>query len=156
MKVKYKQDGIELSDGTFLNLKEITEKCNNLKIKESNLVILQLQWDGRGGSVTEQIALPKESALQVKDLLLGEEVYFGEIWGKHSEVYGTMDEDTFEIIEDSKKVKQFLKEFPSGWDYDHSFIEAFIERSEEALEYDEETDVTKEDIELLQSLIRNR
>ena len=156
MKVKYKQDGIELSDGTFINLKEITEKCNNLKIKESNIVILQLEWDGRGGSVIEQIALPKQSALQVKDLLIGQEVYFGEIWGKHSEVYLNIEEDTFELIEDSKKVKQFLKEYPSGWDYDHSFIETFIDGVEESFDNEEDIDVTKEDIELLQSLIRNR
>lgn len=156
MKVKYKQDGIELSDGTFLSLEEITKKCNNLKIKDSNLVILQLQWDGRGGSVTEQIALTKESALQVKDLLLRKKVYFGEIWGKHSEVYGTIDEDTFQIVENRKEVKQFLKEFPSGWDYDHSFIETFIDGAEESFENEEDIDVTKEDIELLQSLIRNR
>jgi len=156
MTVKYKKDGIELSDGTFITLETIIEKCNNLKIKESDLVILQLNWDGRGGSVFEQIALPKENALQVKDLLLGQKVYFGEIWGKHSEVYGTIDESTFEIIEDSKKVKEFLKEFPGGWDYDHSFIETFIEGVEEAFDNEEDTDVTKEDIELLESLIRNR
>jgi hypothetical protein len=156
MKIKYKKDGIELEDGTFISLETITEKCNNLKIKESNLVILELGWDGRGGSVFEQIALPKEKALQVKDFLLGQEVYFGEIWGKHSEVYGTICEKTMEIVEDTKKVKQFLKEFPDGWNYNHSFINTFIERNDELLEYEEATDVTREDLDFLESLVYNR
>lgn len=137
MQIKYKKDGIEVN-GEFLSLQTITEKCNEVKLKEDKLVILEMCWEGRGGDVTERRALPLENALKLKELLLGREVYFGEIWGKHSEVYGTMTEDTFEIIKDKKKIKEFLKNNPNGLDYNHSFIDTFTDRVEEYLEYGEE------------------
>lgn len=154
MKVKYKKDGIEIN-GEFLSLEVITEKCNEIKLKENKLVLLQINWEGRGGSVLEQRALPLENALRIKDILLGEEVYFGEIWGKHSEVYGTVEEDHFEIIKDKKKIKEFLKNNPSGVEYDHSFIYSYIERAEENLEYNsEDADVDQDTIDELYSLIK--
>lgn len=154
MEITYKKDGIEIN-GEFISLEAITEKCNEAKLKDNNLVILEMGWNGRGGSVFEQRALPLENALRIKDILIGEEVYFGEIWGKHSEVYGEMTEDTFEIVKDKKKVKEFLKNYPKGVDYDHSFIYSFIERSEEKLEYEEEdADVDQDTIDELYSLIK--
>lgn len=137
MEIEYKKDGIEIL-GTFVSLKHINKMCAEVSIKEQNLVLLKLSWDGRGGSVLEQRALPIKNALRVKEILLDKEVYFGEIWGKHSEVCGTMCEKTIKIEEDLEKVKGFLKEFPSGIDYDHSFIGAFIESEEEKIEYEEE------------------
>lgn len=138
MNIKYKKDGIELEDGTVLLLSEITEKCNEINLKENKLVLLEMGWEGRSGSIFEQIVLPLENVLRLKELLLDKEVYFGEIWGKHSEVYGSISEDTFEIVKDKKKIKEFLAEFPTGHDYDHSFIYTFVEKCETQLdEYDE-------------------
>lgn len=157
MKIEYKKDGIVI-DGTVLLLTDITSKCNDVKLKEDKLVILEMGWDGRGGEVFEQIALPLEKALQVKEILLGREVYFGEIWGKHSEVCGEMCEKTFEIIKDGKKIKSFLNNYPSGHNYDHSFIYTFLEREEERLEYEvedlDEDDITQEELDELRSLIK--
>jgi hypothetical protein len=150
MKITYKKDGIEVG-GTFLLLSDIIEECNNVKIKENNLVLLEIGWDGRGGSVFEQIALPKERALRVKDILLNQEVYFGEIWGKHSEVYGEVSEEDFKIVADKKKIKKFLEEYPSGHEYDHSFIYTFVENNEEQEMQD---GVTQEILEELKTLIR--
>lgn len=155
MKVVYKKDGIEI-DGEFLSLQTITEKCNEIKLKEDKLVILEMCWQGRGGDVTERRALPLQNALELKGLLLGREVYFGEIWGKHSEVYGEITEDTFEIIKDKKKVKEFLKIHPDGVDYNHSFIYRFTERIEEYLEEDPdslEEDENQELVDEIYSLI---
>jgi hypothetical protein len=42
-------------------------------------------------------AYPKAIAEKVKKMLLGREIYFGEI-GKHSEVYGTLDNSDMTII----------------------------------------------------------
>jgi hypothetical protein len=150
MKIEYKKDGIIVGDELLL-LSDIIEECNNIKIKENKLVLLEIGWDGRGGSVFEQIALPKESALRVKDILLNQEVYFGEIWGKHSEVYGEVSEGDFKIVVDKKKIKKFLEEYPSGHDYDHSFIYTFIERFEEQEMQDE---ITQDIIDELQNLIK--
>lgn len=92
MKIEYKKDGIQI-DTTFISLDDINKKCN--EVKEHDLVILTMEWDGRGGNAYEKRVLPIENALELQDLLLGREVYFGEIWGKHSEVYGEMCKDTF-------------------------------------------------------------
>ena len=149
MKITYLKDGIIVGDA-FLSLSDIIEECNNIKLKEDKLVLLEMGWDGRGGSAFEKRALPLKNALRVKEILLDKEVYFGEIWGKHSEVYGSMSEDTFEIIKDKKKIKDFIKEYPSGIDYNHSFIYAFIENNEENEMQD---DVTLEILDELKSLL---
>nr|DAI89597.1 MAG TPA: hypothetical protein [Caudoviricetes sp.] len=156
MSIKYKKDGIEIN-GEFLSLVTITEKCNEIKLKEDKLVILEMCWEGRGGDVTERRALPLENALKIKEILLGREVYFGEIWGKHSEVYGIMTEDTFEIEKDKKKVKEFLRNNPNGVDYNHSFIARFTDNIEERLDEDPDSLGEDEDQELcdkIYSLLR--
>lgn len=142
MKINYKKDGIEIN-GEFISIGSITEKCNNVKLKEDNLVLFTMCWNGRGGDVTERRALPLENALKLKEILLGREVYFGEIWGRHSEVYGDMSEDTFEIEKDKKKVKSFLNSNPNGVDYNHSFIARFTDHIEEML--DDDPDSLEED-----------
>lgn len=154
MKITYLKDGILVGDA-FLLLSEIVEECNKVAIKEDNIVLLEMGWDGRAGSVFEQIALPKEKALKLKEILLDKNVYFGEIWGKHSEVYGDMSENTFEIVEDSKKIKKFLSTYPDKHNYDYSFIYTLIERSEEYLEYDEEeSELTQQEIDEIYELIK--
>lgn len=147
--IKYTKDGIEVA-GDFISLKEIIENCNSIKIKSENLVLLTMGWSGRSGDICERIALPLDKANRVKEILLNKEVYFGEIWGKHSEVYGTMDEDTFEINKNKKEVQNFINIYPSKHEYDHSFIYHFIEDNE----YNEMQDgVTKEIINELQEII---
>jgi len=94
----------------------------------------------------------------MKDILLNQEVYFGEIWGKHSEVYGDMSEDTFEIIEDSEKIEKFLNTYPNRHDYNHSFIYTIIDSAEEKLEWEQcdldENDLTQDDIDEIYELIK--
>lgn len=156
MKINYKKDGIEIN-GEFLSLASITEKCNDIKLKEEKLVLLTMCWDGRGGDVTERRILTLDNALKLKETLLGREVYFGEIWGKHSEVYGDMTEDTFEIEKDKKKVKDFLSHHPNGVDYNHSFINRFTDHIEEMLDDDPESlteDENQELCDLIYSIIR--
>jgi len=150
LEITYKKDGIEL-DGAFLSLAIIIEKCNDIKLKEDKLVLLEMGWDGRGGSIFERRALPLENVLKIKEILLDKEVYFGEIWGKHSEVYGNMREDTFEIVKDKKKIKDFLREYPQGFDFDHSFIHTFIENNEEN---EMQEDITQELLDKIKKLIR--
>lgn len=41
---------------------------------------------------------------------IGKEVYFGEILGEHSEVYGTLDQVDLEVISDSQDVIKILKD----------------------------------------------
>lgn len=60
-------------------------------------------WDcGRSGNLSG-LFIAEESEV---DNILGKEVYFGEVLGKHSEVYGTVDAEDIEIVsEDQEKVE---------------------------------------------------
>lgn len=50
--------------------------------------------------------------------LIGKEVYFGEALGKHSDVYGTIDEIDITLVTDDEQVVSTLKEakFSVGYD----------------------------------------
>ncbi len=57
--------------------------------------ICKFHWDcGRGGDVEGLFIAEKADV----DALIGKEVYFGEILGKHSEVYGTIEEGEITIV----------------------------------------------------------
>lgn len=154
--MKYLENGIEV-DGKFYSLKEITENCNKQKIKKSKMVLLTMEWDRRGGNAYEQLLLPKKDALKLKSLMLGKEIYFGEIWGKHSEVYGEMEEYDFTISEKEDEISNFLLNHPNGSDSNHSFIDALIDEYHDngGREYYEEEQGKKycNDIEAIEKLI---
>jgi hypothetical protein len=54
--------------------------------------------------------------------------YFGEIAGKHSEVYGDIEESEVCIDTQTEKVIEFLELHPSGHDYNHSFLCTLTDR----------------------------
>lgn len=57
---------------------------------------------GRSGGLSG-LFIAEESEVQK---ILGKEVYFGEVLGKHSEVYGTVDiDDIKEVSSDTEKVE---------------------------------------------------
>lgn len=60
-------------------------------------------WDcGRMGDL-QGLFIAEESEVQK---ILGKEVYFGEVLGKHSEIYGTVDiDDIKEVSSDTEKVE---------------------------------------------------
>ena len=68
------------------------------------LYSFELDW-GRMGSL-DGLFIADES--EVKDLM-GKEVYFGEVLGKHSEVFDTMTEDMFEAIDIPEDVVNILE-----------------------------------------------
>lgn len=79
------------------NNKELHEKVTNMisASKSCDEVLYKFYWDcGRQGDV-EGIFKAKKSFIES---VIGNEIYFGEILGKHSEVYGTLDEEDLEII----------------------------------------------------------
>lgn len=157
--MKYLENGIEV-EGVFYKLEDVIKNCNDLKIKKEDTIILKIEWSGRGGEVYEHLSLPKKTATKVKKLLLGKEVYFGEIWGKHSEVYGGIEEGDFKVITDKEKVQEFLTSYPNGSDYNHSFINTLIDNYSDngGREYYEKEEGKKycNDIEQLSLLIYNK
>ena len=48
---------------------------------------------------------------------LGKEVYFGEILGKHSEIYGTLTEDDLTVITKDPNEVKFVEEKIENWGY---------------------------------------
>lgn len=128
------KDGITLKDGTSYTLEYLTTEINKLKISEEDIVLLQIEWTGgrNWDGAYEYIPLPKDRAVAVKDMLIGSTVYFGEIAGKHSDIYGELEESDFTIVTDKDKVNQFLKNFNGNSDYNHSFINTLIDYVDEA------------------------
>lgn len=125
--INYTKDGVSVNS-EFINLSEIIKKCNAAKIKEENLLLLKMEWKGWRGfdeGIKERILLPIEKIETIKKYILGKEIYFGEIAGKHSEVYNTLDENDILIITDKKEISKFLKDFPSGHEYNYSFLHTF-------------------------------
>ena len=81
-------------------------------MKDNQQVLAQFFLDcGRSGDVEGVFICTKQ---QIADAV-GKDVYFGEILGKHSEVYGTLDEGDIEILSDDPKVIEvLLGVFPDG------------------------------------------
>lgn len=79
---------------------------------DNQQVLAKFFWDcGRSGEVSGVFICTKQ---QIADAV-GKEVYFGEILGKHSEVYGTLDDGDIEILSDDPKVIEvLLGVFPDG------------------------------------------
>lgn len=78
------------------------------KDKEFGLYKLNAHY-GRMGDLTG-LFIAKKS--HVKKLIESKiEVYFGEVLGKHSEVYGSLDEKEIKLISDDKKVMEVVSEF---------------------------------------------
>ncbi len=76
-------------------------------------LIVEFHWDcGRQGNVTGTFVCDKTKL----DAAYGTEVHFGSILGKHSEVYGTLDEEDITVKSDDQ---DFIAGFESimgeGW-----------------------------------------
>lgn len=64
-------------------------------------------------SNTEGLFIAEESAVKAA---IGQEIYLGEIEGKHSEVYGPLEETDLNVVTDDPAfIAQFEKLFPSGF-----------------------------------------
>lgn len=67
------------------------------KIGDYNLCLWKFYWDcGRQGEVEGFFKATKKQVENIQ----GEEIYFGEILGKHSEVYGSVDDGDITLISD--------------------------------------------------------
>lgn len=149
MKITYKKDGI-LIDENFISLSEIIENCNIEKLKEDKLVLLKMEWRGWRGfdeGILEKIVLPIEKIETIKKYILGKTIYFGEIAGKHSDIYNSLDENDIKLIDDPKIIVDFLSANPSGHIYNHSFLYTFINYASDG-GYD---DISEEDLKEFES-----
>ena len=146
--IKYLSNGIEVN-GEFISKETLVKEIESIKVKERDLVVVRISWSGNRNfdGCYENIVLPRELANEYVDNFTGREAYFGEIAGKHSEIYGTVDEDEISITEDAV---EFLEQCPSGVCYDHSFSSAFY-NSLEGQDYDDDE---KEEIDKLFDILQ--
>lgn len=80
---------IEYECATQYGIKTITDS--------PQIYLWKFYWDcGRQGEVEGLFKATKEEV----DAAIGKEVYFGEILGKHSEVYGTLEDGEIELVSD--------------------------------------------------------
>jgi len=75
--------------------------------------VYKWHWDcGRQGDLEGLFVATEEDVAAA----VGKEAYFGEVLGKHSEVYGTLEEKEFTVLTDEAAVIAFVKEHgPFGW-----------------------------------------
>ena len=105
-------------------LEEMTDMVNENRIKNKDEVILKIEWESSRNfdGAYEYTLLPKSEAIKAKELLTGINVHFREIAGKHSDIYGDIEEDEITIVTDLDEIKEFKKSYPDGYEYNHSFL----------------------------------
>lgn len=126
--IEYTKDGVKFGD-EFIKLDDIIKNVNKVKIKNDSLVLLTMKWDGRRGfdGIEETITISKNNVNRFKEIICGRHINFGEIAGKHSEIYGTLDKDDITVSTNKKNINEFLVNNPSGHYCDHSFIDKFLD-----------------------------
>lgn len=68
-------------------------------------ILVSFHWDcGRAGDVESLFVCDKA----LLDKSIGKHVYFGEILGKHSEVYGTLEKGHVQIVSDDQEKIEWL------------------------------------------------
>lgn len=71
------------------------------------LKLYRFYWDCRRGGCVEGLFIEDSD---VVEKYIGGDVYFGEILGKHSDVYGTLDEGDLTVISEDQEKIQWLQE----------------------------------------------
>jgi hypothetical protein len=139
VKIEYVKEGI-IVEGTLILLEDIINKVNQIRVSENQLCLLELEWEGNRNfdGIYEIRVMTKANASKFIEEMEGYEVYFGEIAGKHSDIYGTLNKEDLNIIEDVEKEKEFLKKHPSGTDYNFSFIDMICDQLPEEAENKED------------------
>jgi len=159
-KIEYTTDGIIVND-EFILLNAIIQEVNNLLIQKDDLVLLTMTWVGWRGfddGITEQIVLSLADANQVKTILTDVTISFGEIAGKHSNVYGYLDGNEIVIETDVEIISQFKFNNPSLHIYNYSFLYALVDS---LIDYDKndvywkESKITYNDYNTLKKIIYN-
>lgn len=106
------------------------------------LAIYEFFWDcGRSGNVEGLFIADKEDV----EKAMGNSVYFGEILGKHSEIYGTLEEDDLKIkSEDQDFIQKCIEVFGNGTISGYNPLSYLDESEEDPEDEDIEEDEDEE------------
>lgn len=144
------------NESLWLNFESLVKSLasqHGIKLVEdsfSNPILVTLTWTGGRGfdGIEEKFVVEQDLWFKVKPVLQNHEIYFGEIAGKHSEVYGTLDDG--DIIENNYRpnVESFLKEKGKHQFGTHLFTDCLLNNLKE-----NDPAVNKDSILVLQELV---
>jgi hypothetical protein len=146
MEIEYTKDGVKFGE-SFVTLKEIITNINKEKAKDNDLVLLTMELKGGRGfdGCLEEIVLPKDNAKRIVKIMSGKLIDFGEIAGKHSEIFCYFSKEHYKISSSNKKITDFLNNNnPSGHAYNHSFLHVFSDRASDGAYDDVDDDIVEE------------
>lgn len=137
MDVTYSPAGVLITDSQgntkFLWWPILDQERN--KIRFANSILVEFYWDfGRMGDFHQSVILDKDEWAALKLRMLGSNIYFGEIAGKHSEIQGVLKESDIVEKDDIDTISGFYvtNGYESGnVDFINTFLEAEKEESYE-------------------------
>lgn len=106
--IKFDERGISI-DGLLLTWDEINEKQELYKFRDKILVHIEWDW-GRVGCFYQSFIMNKAEWFDLKNKMCGNEIYLGEVAGKHSEIYDILREDHITEISNHEEMVKFNKE----------------------------------------------
>ena len=90
--------------------------------------LYRFYWDFRRWGQVEGLFISTQEQV---DKLLGKEIYFGEILGKHSEVSGTIDEGDITLVSSDQDKVNWLLELLGGTVYGYNPFDYYEPEEEE-------------------------
>jgi len=120
MEIKYLTRGIEI-EGKFYSKENLITGINTEIIRAGGWKLVKIEWDKRGCHCYDIFLC--NDVLKLTNMLDGIEIYFGEIAGKHSDVYGSIEKDDISTENFPFNEVEFLNYFPSGFDSENSFLD---------------------------------
>lgn len=108
-------------------LEELCTKYNYKLINDNlqNLLLVTIEWKPQRNfdGIKEQFLVDKNLwRNELYECLVDKEVYFGEISGKHSEIYGNLDEEDFFENDSEEDINDFYNKHFFHFTNPHSFL----------------------------------
>ncbi len=128
--MEYTTTGI-IVDGEEISKETLLIEINTLRAKGMGVLIIK--WEGGRvmDEIKEQIIVKQSDYKDIRAFLVGTEIHFGEIAGKHSKICGDIEENDISISLTVKTVCDFMMKNPSGRLFHHSFLNAIEEQISE-------------------------
>jgi hypothetical protein len=98
----------------------------SLKDKDvENKLLITLAWKSWRGfdGILEKFVISKEDWAKIKPILMEKEIYFGEIAGKHSEIFGNLKNDEITECSDIVALNEFQSTYGKNNNSQHSFLQ---------------------------------
>ena len=131
---------ISVKEGNY-SVEDLQKMIRDLLSEGNDDLAVRIMWEETRGSpeIWEEFVISKEDWNYIKDMIIdGPKVYFGEIFGKHSEIYGNIEYGDIRI----RTAKEFIEEFGSVTTQDsgHSFLRQIIDQYDEDWDWNEVLD----------------